>query len=73
MFRSLTTGTFVEIKGRWQTSPAKGQSHEIVASAVKIHGPSDPEVRLHVPMWAYACILTYELIDISGAEKVPDK
>jgi hypothetical protein len=47
----LTNGTFVEVTGRWQPSPAKGQSHELVASQVKIHGPSDPEVRKFATSW----------------------
>ena len=52
IFPSLTNGAFVEIRGRWQPSPAKAQSHELLASEVKVHGPSDPEVRSPVLGWA---------------------
>ena len=37
----ITNGAYVELTGNWQSSPAKGQSHELQVSSVDNVGPSD--------------------------------
>ena len=40
----VTNGAFVKFIGTWQRSPGAGQSHELKAEHVKVHGPTDSEV-----------------------------
>lgn len=41
----LTTGTALQIKGQWKSSPGKGQDSELKASQIKITGAlNDPAV-----------------------------
>jgi asparaginyl-tRNA synthetase len=40
---AITNGAYVELVGKWETSPAKGQSHELQVTAVENVGPSDAQ------------------------------
>ena len=39
----ITNGAFVKLSGRWQSSPAKGQSHELHVSSIDHAGLSDAQ------------------------------
>ena len=40
----FTTGAAVEVTGKWDFSPAQGQTSELKASGIKILGEADPKV-----------------------------
>ena len=44
--RLITNGAYVELTGRWEASPAKGQSHELHVTAIENVGLSDAQVGL---------------------------
>ena len=39
----LGVGSAVAVRGQWQESAGRGQSHELVAAEIQILGPADPE------------------------------
>ena len=42
--RRITNGAYVELSGKWEASPARGQSHELQVTAVENVGVSDAQV-----------------------------